>query len=254
MNTNSSELGVPPIGAFEGRLRSEFKGLYGPDSQLVVQPAAREPQRRSKSQYKFLSADEQRNLVRTVKEVKGSDTAIGRQAERDYVIIETFLNAGLRREELAGLNVGDVRNKMRLWVRPEIAKGSKGRFVPINRHLQNVIRAFIRHKLGARKEAISDEAPLFVSKKGNRIELSTINRLVEKWMLKAGLTTIREGRTVALFSVHSLRHSFAKRMEERGVPIQVIQKLLGHATIQATAIYTGPRDEELSDGVEAATV
>ncbi len=233
---------------------TEFKGLYGPDNQIVIQPDIPAPQRRYKSQYKFLSADQQRLFIRTVKEVRGSDTAIGRQAERDYVIIETFLNLALRRMELAGLVLGDVRNKDRLWLRPEIAKGGKGRMLPINRHLQGVLKTFIRHKLSVRKESISDAAPLFVSKKGNSLDLSAINRLVTFWMLRAGLTTVKEGKTVALFSPHALRHSCLTRMRERGVSLTTIQKFAGHATIQATAIYQEPTDEELTDAAELAVV
>jgi len=56
---------------------------------------------------------------------------------------------------------------------------------------------------------------------------------------------------VPLYSVHSLRHTFAKRMTSRGVKPQTVQKLLGHASLASTGIYTEASWEELVDAVEA---
>jgi integrase/recombinase XerC len=201
--------------------------------------------------HKFLSENEQRQLVRAVKEVKGSDTPLGLRAERDYVIIEAALNIGLRRAELAGLNVGDVRNKERMWVRPDIAKGGKGAHVPLRKHIRGVFRQFLAAKLGHRKERISDDAPLFLSRLGERMTPRAINDIVEFWMIRAGLCTTVAGKPVAWYTVHSLRHAFGKRLDERGVPIHKIRKLMRHTTIQSTAIYTEPTDEELAEAVEA---
>ena len=208
-------------------------------------------QRRYPSDHKFLSENEQRQLVKTVKEVKGSDTLLGRQAERDYVIIETALNIGLRREELTLLNVGDVRNKERLWVRPEVAKGGKGAMVPISRYMQGLFRQFIKAKLSSRKESINDDAPLFVSRLGERLSPRAVNDIVELWMIRAGLFTAIDGKPIASYTVHSLRHAFGKRLDERGISIQKIQKMMRHTTIQSTVIYTEPTDEELAEAAEA---
>ncbi len=217
-------------------------------SELNAEPV--KSRRKYPSEYKFLSENEQRQLVKTVKEIKGSDTLLGRQAERDFVIIEAALNVGFRREELTLLNVGDVRNKERCWVRPEVAKGGKGAMVPLNKHIQGVFRQFIKAKLGHRKESISDEAPLFVSRLGERMSPRAINDLVELWMIRAGLCTMVEGKPIALYTVHSLRHAFGKRLDERGVSIQKIRKLMRHTTIQSTAIYTEPTDSELMEAAE----
>lgn len=206
------------------------------------------------SGHKFLSESEQKQIMRAVNEVRGSDSALGRQAERDYVIIATGLYAGLRRAELAGLNVGDVRNKERLWVRPEIAKGKKGRTVPIKKdspNLQGIYRQFMKAKLGHRKENINDDAPLFVSRLGERLTPRSFNNIVELWMIRAGLFTMIDGKPVASYIVHSLRHAFGKRLDERNIQPQRIAALMGHTSLDSTRVYTEPTDEELADAVEA---
>jgi site-specific recombinase XerD len=56
---------------------------------------------------------------------------------------------------------------------------------------------------------------------------------------------------VALYGVHSCRHTFAKRLLERGVKLPTVQKLLGHASLASTGIYTEASWEEMVEAVEA---
>ena len=193
---------------------------------------------------KYLTEKEEKALVKTVREIKG------RRAERDRVIIELLLGTGLRAAELVGLNVGDLRGKEKLYVRPEIAKGGKGRFVPVSVDLQRLLKGFFRDKL-AWGESIRDEAPLFVSRQSGRLSKIALQKRVQGWVIRAGLTTTLEGRTVALYGVHSCRHTFAKRLLERGVKLPTVQKLLGHASLASTGIYTEASWEEMVEAVEA---
>lgn len=193
---------------------------------------------------KYLTEKEEKALLRTVKEIKGE------KAERDRVILELLLGTGLRAAELVGLNVGDLRNKEKLHVRPEIAKRGKERFIPVSADLQRIMKAFFRDKL-TRKESIRDDAPLFVSRNGNRLSKRSLQELVEGWLVRAGLTTTKGGKTVALYSAHSLRHTCFKRMQERGVKLTTIQKIAGHASLASTGIYTEATWEEMVEAVEA---
>ena len=192
---------------------------------------------------KYLSENEEKRLVRTVREIKGM------KAERDYLLILIVLGLGLRVSELAALTVGDVRNREMLFVRPEIAKLNSGGSLPIARDLQAAIRKFIKLKLSWR-ESITDSAPLFVSRKGERLSVRSIQESVEGWMIRAGLTTTRKGRVVALFSVHSLRHSCLMRMSERGIRVQAVQKFARHKSLSSTGIYTEATLVELADAAE----
>jgi len=131
---------------------------------------------------KYLTETEEKTLRHTVKEIKG------RRAERDRVIIELILGTGLRVAEVEGLNVGDLRGKEKLYVRPEIAKGSKGRFIPVAVDLQRMLKGFFRDKL-AWGESIRDDAPLFVSRQGNRLTKISIQKLVAaKWCRSTACT------------------------------------------------------------------
>lgn len=199
---------------------------------------------------KYLTLDEQKQLTKTVWGAK--------HAERDATIIELFLNSGLRVSEMAGLLVGDVRNKQRLFVRPEIAKRRQrstpegkprpnSRFVPLHVKAQDLIHTWIRMKL-ERRESIEDSAPLFVSRLGEPLTKRALQGMVEKWMVKAGLVS---GTGEALFSVHSLRHTFAIQFLERNgqstKALRSLQKILGHASLSSTGVYLEATDKEMAE-------
>lgn len=190
---------------------------------------------------KYLTEREEKILLKTVHEIKGN------KAERDAVIIEFLLSTGLRAAELVGLNVGDVRGKEKLHVRAEIAKRSKERFVPICVDTQRIMKRFISGKL-TRKESIRDDAPLFVSRLGERLAKRSLQLLVETWMIKAGLNA---STGEAIYSAHSLRHTCFKRMQERGVALTTIQKIAGHASLASTGIYTEATWDEMVEAMEA---
>jgi len=190
---------------------------------------------------KYLTEKEEKTLLKTVREIKGH------KAERDAVIIEFLLSTGLRAAELIGLNVGDVRGKEKLHVSKEIAKLGKERFLPICADTQRLIKRFIGLKM-KQKESIRDDAPLFVSRNGERLSKRSLQEAVEGWMIRAGLTA-SNGK--ALYSVHSLRHTCFKRMQERYVALTSIQKLAGHASLASTGIYTEATWEEMVDAMEA---
>ena len=204
---------------------------------------------------KYLTEDEEKLLLRTVREIKG------KKAERDHMILFFGFNTGLRLNELLSLNVGDVRGKVKLYVRPETTKatlkrqatgdgpeamGKKrrpvGRTLPISRRLHAAIREFIKLKLRWR-EGIHDDDPLFVSKKGGRLSRRSLQEVFEHWRDRAGL----EGG----YTVHSMRHSFGKRLIQRGFAPATVQKLLGHKSMGSTGIYIEAGFEEMQEAVEA---
>ncbi len=193
---------------------------------------------------KYLIEKEEKLLLKIVHECKG------KRAERDYIILFLGFNTGLRCSEIISLNVGDVRGKEKLYVHSEIAKRRKARMIPLNKKLQASIKNLIKLKL-TWKEGIQDEAPLFISKKGNRLAKRSLEDLFEFWSKKAGLTINNEGKEKALYVVHSMRHSFAKRLVQRGVALGVIQKLLGHASLASTGIYIEAGIEEMEEAVAA---
>ena len=190
---------------------------------------------------KYLLEHEERALLKTLRDSK--------TATRDLTIVELVLHTGLRVQELRLLNIGDVFNGMiirdHLAIRAETAKRCKAREVFLNSHIAKVLKAFMAFKRG-RGESMELQAPLFISKKAGRVGQRTLQDMVEKWFVRAGLVG---GRGVALFSFHSLRHTFAMKLRRRGVSVERVQKLLGHSSLQATGIYLEPSREDLIESV-----
>jgi integrase/recombinase XerC len=198
---------------------------------------------------KYLTEREEKQLLRAVREVKG------KKAERDSMLLFLGFNTGLRLSEIIGLNVGDVRGKEKLYVRPETTKATKcytdaggntkkkpvGRYIFLSKKLQAAIREFIKRKLTWR-ESIEEDAPLFISKKGERLSRRAIQEVFAYWRDRSGL----DG-----YTVHSMRHSYAKRLIERGVKLATVQKLLGHTSLGSTGVYVEASDQEMQEAAEA---
>ena len=191
---------------------------------------------------KYFKEFEQKALLKTVSQTKG------KKAERDHFLMFFLFKTGLRLTELVSLNLGDVRNREKLWVREETAKRSKPREIPLSAEVQKRIKQFIKNKL-VWGESIADNAPLFVSKRGNRLSKRMVQVLVGDWCIKADLYIEKDGKKKGMYSTHSLRHSFAMRLRERDRRIESVQKLLGHSSLASTGVYTEPDWQELEDAV-----
>lgn len=185
--------------------------------ELETNPAAliRTPKRELKLP-NFLEEDEVARLI---------DAA---STPRDRALMELMYGSGLRVSEATGLNLGDL-NLGGGFVRVR-GKGNKERLSPTGSHAERAVRAYfeerasILSKSGARTEA------LFLNKRGGRLDVRSVRRLLLKAGQVAGLS-----RRV---KPHTLRHSFATHMLNRGADLRFVQELLGHAHLTTTQIYT----------------
>ena len=147
--------------------------------------------------------------------------------ERDALIILLFYTCGLRLAELVAANRTDfAADYSSLRVR---GKGDKERIVPV--------LEFVREKISAYTETIerqnicnSSGKALFLTQQGGRISRSTVYRIVQRELTQAGV----QGKK----SPHVLRHTFATHLMNGGADMREIQELLGHASLQATQVYT----------------
>lgn len=161
------------------------------------------------------------------------DFGEGFEAKRDKVIIETFYATGIRLSELVGLDDRDVdfvADRLKLT-----GKRNKQRYVPFGEELRRSLLAYI----GVRNNQLGTtcDGPLFVNKKGNRINKTTVGNLVKKNLSRVVSMKKR--------SPHVLRHSFATSMLNNHAELNVVKELLGHASLAATQIYTHTTFEEL---------
>jgi integrase len=150
-------------------------------------------------------------------------------------VVQTGLYAGLRKEELLDLRWGDL-DFDRALLTVEHGKGEKKRYIPMIPELVEVLRAIPRH--------VSKEGPSpYVF---NNPETGTRWVDIRKaWFAALKVAAIRN------FRFHDLRHSFASRMVQRGVPLKAVQELLGHADIKTTMRYAHLAPSDLEKAVLA---
>jgi len=147
---------------------------------------------------------------------------------RDRAILELLYASGLRLRELVGLDDDSLDFSQRL-VRV-LGKGRKERIIPFGEHAARALTAY----LAARNaEGISEEnghIPLFVNTKGRRLHPRSVQHVVERTRL-----SLPSGRRL---TTHTLRHTFATHLLERGADLRAIQELLGHSSLATTQKYT----------------
>lgn len=143
------------------------------------------------------------------------------QGFRDRAILETFYSTGIRISELAGLSADDV--DFIGGVIKVLGKGRKERIVPIGDVALKAIRNYLK-----KREKKSNG--LFLNKNGEPIGVRGIRDIVEKYLR---IASIKDG-----VSPHTLRHSFATHLLNRGADLRSVQELLGHANLSTTQVYT----------------
>ena len=161
---------------------------------------------------------------------------------RDRAILETMYSAGLRVSELVGLNQSDL--DFEAGVLRVRGKGRRERLAPIGSYATRALRRWLRVRQLSPREPSGAEAPVFVNKFGRRITTRSIARILEKYLRQAGLDTRA--------TPHSLRHSFATHLLDRGADIRSVQELLGHKSLVTTQIYTHVSTAKLREVYERA--
>jgi integrase/recombinase XerC len=171
---------------------------------------------------RFLNQDEARVLVESPD--KEDILSI-----RDRAILELLYSSGLRVAEIASLRIRDINFENEIL--KVKGKGSKERIVPFGKMAKEALEKYIsrRSELSVRNKLIESDV-VFLNYKGEPITTRSIDRIVKKYRLKAGIA--KE------ISPHVLRHSFATHMLEGGADLRVIQELLGHSSLSTTQNYT----------------
>jgi integrase/recombinase XerC len=149
---------------------------------------------------------------------------------RDLAMLELFYSTGMRLSELAGLDLSDVDAvSQQAKVR---GKGRKERLVPFGDHASTALRRYYRERDQVLEHASgpTDRQAVFVSRRGRRISVRTVQRAVRRLLDTLG--------TGAGYRVHTLRHSFATHLLDAGADLRAVQELLGHASLSTTQVYT----------------
>ncbi|MBI3900993.1 MAG: tyrosine-type recombinase/integrase [Chlamydiia bacterium] len=155
---------------------------------------------------------------------------------RDKAMLELLYATGMRVSELCQCEIGDVGDGF-VKVR---GKGRKERLIPVGKKAIEAIDLFLLHFRG---DVVGKETPLFITKRGKRIDRIAVWERVKFWTEQAGIKK--------KVSPHTLRHSFATHLLERGADLRVIQELLGHEDIGTTDRYTHMRSDLIKKSFDA---
>ena len=155
---------------------------------------------------------------------------------RDRTILLTFYHTGIRVSELTGLTLGSVRfSEIELKV---LGKRAKERLIPLTTTLREQLRQYVQAR-----QAIDGNA-LFCSETGAKLTNDKVRAIVKRYL--TGIVTQKKR------SPHVLRHTFATVMLNNGAELQAVKELLGHASLQATQIYTHATFAQLREQYAAA--
>ena len=179
---------------------------------------------------KYLSLDQSIELLRLAKH--------SAYPERDYCILTLLLNCGLRRAELAGLNLADVRSDNTLRV---IGKGNKERILYLNQACQQALEAYLPKRP---VEGTKDKKALFYGRTKERLSLQGVHYIVKGYL--------RQVEGAEDYSAHKLRHTAATLMyQQGGVDVLVLKEILGHQNLGTTEIYTHTSNTQMKQAADA---
>ncbi len=153
---------------------------------------------------------------------------------RDRAILELFYSTGIRLSELVNLSFAnvDIENQ----IIKVSGKGDKQRLIPMGNKALTAIENYIK-KTGRSLKTADIGTAVFVNSKGERISQRTVQRSVSMY-----LRLVAEGEHLG---PHTLRHSFATHLLDRGADLRAIKDLLGHSSLSSTQIYTHIQPERI---------
>jgi integrase/recombinase XerD len=186
----------------------------------------------------FLTQEEVQRLYQVLRDAK--DLALQRNRFhchiRDYFILCTLLETGLRVFELVALRVADFHSGV-LIVRK--GKGNKRRNVLLAKETQKTLNEFLLIKKTALGEPVGHEDFLFLSERMKPYTTRGVRKRVKQWFSKIGVGS--------QLSCHSCRHSYVSHMLAAGVDLATIRDNVGHSSLAVTSIYSHVVKNDLGD-------
>ena len=218
-NLNSSNFSTATVARKTSSLRMFF--LFHLGEGLIDQTPMNniEAPKTEKRLPKVLSTEEAEKLIESV-------NGNVKYPMRDKAILELLYGCGLRVSELLNLRKEDIFLKED-FIRVK-GKGSKERIIPLGSKAKKAISEYI-----STERAILDKKNssfLFLTRRGNKISRMGLWKIFKYYLLKSGITKD--------CTPHTLRHSFATHLLERGATLRTVQLFLGHSDISTTQIYT----------------
>lgn len=160
-------------------------------------------------------------------------------APRNYALVQLLLQAGLRVSEAAVLRLRNLEIRERHGKVHIRGKGEKERDVPLNATARRALQSYV----GERQDAPAD-APVFLSESGAALSIRSMQSLISELARRARITRLP-------VSAHTLRHTFALGyLKQNPGKLAELATLLGHESLDTTAVYVLPAEEDLAEEVE----
>ena len=169
----------------------------------------------------------EQDLVVVVEKVLSQLHSDDRTERRDALLVLMLYTCGIRLAEVVAIDYDhflDDFNSLKIR-----GKGDKERIIPITKRIKDEIKHYIAQN-SDENICISQEKALFLSKEGERISRSDVQRSVARLLRGCGV----QGKC----SPHVLRHTFATHLLNDGADLREIQELMGHSSLRATQVYT----------------
>lgn len=146
---------------------------------------------------------------------------------RDAAMFELLYATGERVSEIINLKMEDINLEEGYLIC--LGKGGKQRLIPFGEQASELLSRYILNSRPYFMKGIASPY-LFLSNRGDALSRKTFWKMIKIYRLKASIDKD--------FSPHTLRHSFATHLLERGADLRSVQMLLGHSDISTTQIYT----------------
>lgn len=174
--------------------------------------------------------------LQDIEKLLSSPDESSREGIRDKAMLEVLYAAGIRVSELVELKLNDVNFELGYIV--AYGKGSKERIVPIGEIAKGNLREYLDT---SRPDLLKSRTSvhLFITRLGKKMTRQGFWKIIKYYAKKSGITKN--------IGPHTLRHSFATHLLERGADLRAIQIMLGHSDISTTQIYTHIERERLKD-------
>ena len=176
---------------------------------------------------------------------KSYDAWIKYMGLRDAAILELLYSTGMRINELVNLTEDNIDFISGTVV--VSGKGKKQRLCPLGKYAEKAIQCSIDSRnniLFLLNKKITTKSALFINKQGETLSARSIERMMKKYLIKCGLNSE--------LTPHSLRHSFATHLLDKGAELRAVQELLGHESLSTTQIYTHISIERLKEVYDKA--
>jgi len=148
------------------------------------------------------------------------------QVFRDLTMLEFLYSSGMRRAELAAITMDAIDFDRSLVT--VLGKGDKERTVPLGEPALDSCQKYLKERQTKLDQLSLSSPTLFINRNGEPLTVRSVNRIVHKYGLKAGIKV----------TPHMLRHSFATHLLDNGADIRAIQEMLGHESLSTTQVYT----------------